>query len=269
VIDDGRILLSVVNNTECHLLLLNVDFDQLNCLILSDVRLNFVCVQIVTDSLDSSHFVLRNLRSLGNTTIWKGRVIEDQIHVDAQGVEAGAELDGFNLMGNQLFALRRSQENRVHWHYTQYDLSLNVAHTVTESPLIECPTALNGYSKVVWSNDKMYAVFYFEKTFSIMVFDSELYKWSTTRFIGNGGVQALAIDENDVLTVSASEYPEDYPDDDSIEKTVYRLPMRKPDKLRYLAWNTIRRGAFFFDSDIYDNLVLPYNSEFRSYFEPQ
>jgi len=261
LIDDERILVIMYENDGYYLGLLKVDFYELKCSILHDIPLNFYCLQIVVDSLGSSHFVLREF---GSTTIRKGRVTDDKIHIDAQEIGIGADLDGLNLMGNQLFALRRSHEDETHWHYTQYELSLDSARKVTESPLIECLADLYRGSKYVWSDNKMYVVCRFDWNFSVAVFDAELRTWAKNKFVGKGLVLALSIDEDKILTVSAIGNP-------GTTKTVYRLPMRKPDKLRYLAWNTIRRGSFFFDSKIYGKLApnLPYNSEFRSYFEPQ
>jgi len=212
--------------------------------------------------LDSSRFVLIDE---DNTSILKGRVTEDQIHTDAQGIDFGVNLAGCKLIGDQLFALHIVQDNRTHWNYAQYDLGLNSAHKVNEWSISEWSGALYDYSSTVWSNNKMYFARQFGSNFSIVVFDAELRTWSNTEFIGRGFVNTLEIDENDVLTVSATKYLDNRPG----IKTVYRLLMRKPDKLHYLAWNTIRRGALFFDSKLYEKFStqLPFNSEFRPFDE--
>jgi len=175
LIDDERILVIMYENDGYYLGLLKVDFYELKCSILHDIPLNFYCLQIVVDSLGSSHFVLREF---GSTTIRKGRVTDDKIHIDAQEIGIGADLDGLNLMGNQLFALRRSHEDETHWHYTQYELSLDSARKVTESPLIECLADLYRGSKYVWSDNKMYVVCRFDWNFSVAVFDAELRTWA-------------------------------------------------------------------------------------------
>jgi len=258
IIREGRILLSTLKDDIDHLLLVHVNFDQLKCSILDNVPLNFISQQIVTGSSDSSHFMLFD----EDNAFYKGKVANDQIHFAAQKIEFGSRLAGCNLIGDQLFALRRAHGNRTHWHYTQYDLSSNSARKVNEWSLSEDLTTFLASRKFVWANNKMYAACRFYSNFSIVVFDSDLRTWSTTKFSGKGYVRALEIDEDNVLTVSVGE-------DGGTTKTVYRLPMQKPDKLCYLAWSTIRRGSLFFGSKIYEKFNLPYNSEFRSFFEYQ
>jgi len=76
--------------------------------------------------------------------------------------------------------------------------------------------------------------------------------------------QKLSINENEILTVNAME-------GSSREKlkTIYRFPMKKPDKLKYLAWSTIRRGNIFSESNLYERVLpyLPLNSEFLPFSE--
>jgi len=50
----------------------------------------------------------------------------------------------------------------------------------------------------------MYAACKFGGIFSISVFDSDKLAWSATNFFGAGHVDAISVDENHTLMISAS-----------------------------------------------------------------
>jgi hypothetical protein len=263
MIADGRILINVVKRffeRPC-LLLLDLGLDQLKCSVLHNVPLNFRCDRIVIDSKDNSWFVLLS-HFEGLTIAYKGYVADDNIHVEAQRIEFGVRLFGCKLMGNRIFAFHHEHDDPTVWKFVEYDISSDLASKLNERSLSEFSKSLDlhSISKYIWVDKKMYAVCQIGWNFSIAVFNSSALTWSTTNFFGAGGVNTLSIDEDQILTVSASHYH-------SMGKTVYRFPTRTPDKLCYIAWGTIRRGSLFFGSDIYDKLILPNDSKFRSFFE--
>jgi len=260
LIAHDRFLLNIVRDRIERLLLLDAGFDQLKCSVLDEVTLNFVCIQIILDSADKSRFLLRAEEP---TAIYKGHITEDQIHLAHEGILHGVELFCCKLESDRLFSFQFEQEN---WYYTEHDLSLNPPRKVNQwacSGSLETATIFQTSGDYVWSNKKLYVARNFHFYCSIAVFDPDTLTWTDTKFTGSGSVSKLEIDEDDILSISSTERI-------SVAvktNTVYRVPIRKPDKLRYIAWTKIRRQAMFFGSKLYEKLVpnLPYNSEFLEF----
>jgi len=260
LVGDGRILLNVVENGGEHLLLLDFDFVRLECTGLDEVPINFACYRIMMDSVHDSHFMIYAYNN-DLEFVCKGHLANDKIHIDVLRIEFGVRLVGYKLVGNKFFAFQEEQDNWPSYKFIEYDLSSNSARKVSECDFSRFGRLLNFSDDpaYIWENNETYSACFYGWGFSIVVFDADALKWTKTKFVGDGRVHAISIDEDQILTVTASEYF----DGDRWDKTVYRFPMRKPDKLRYLAWGTIRRGSLFVGSDLYDKLFLPYNSEFR------
>jgi len=263
LITHERILLNVVKDKIEHLLLLDAGFDQLKCSILEEVTLGFTCLQIILDSADKSRFLLRE-GELGNpTSIYKGNVADDKIHLVHEGIPFEDELFCCKLVEDRLFAFQYDVAT-YDWCYTEHDLSLNPPRKVNQwtcSGPLETAAIFEDSVEYVWSNNELYAARDFDSCFSIVVFDADTLTWTDTKFNGAGRVDKMEIDEDGLLSISATENTSE-----TVKtNTTYRLPMRKPDKLRYIAWTKIRRQALFFGSDLYKKLNLPYTSEFREF----
>jgi len=269
LVNHERILLNVVHNRTEHLLLLDAGFDQLNSSNLHEISFEFVCYQIILDSTDNLRFLLRAEDNGGNTFVCKGHIADDRIHLDHEKILFGSKLFCCKFEGDRLFAFRREQDTS-HWHYTEYNLSLSFARIANQWPCSGFPTCADIFNEdheYVWSGNKLYAVhdFAFDGYFSIVVFDADTVTWSKVNFIGEGRADKLVIKEDDILSISATESQSE----PLKSKMIYRLPVRKPDKLRYIAWFKIRREAIFAGSNLYDRLAprLPFNSEFRKFSE--
>jgi len=267
LITHDRILLISVRGNDYYLQLLDAGFDQLNSLVLDESPIEFVCFHIILDSSDNLRFLLRCGFDDEDTSVYKGHVVDDKIHLNDQEIPFEVELFCCKLKGDQLFAFQREQEDEDGWNYTEYDLSLNSARKVNQWSCSGFPNwtrIFNKYHrKYVWSDNKLYAVNAFRGYFSVLAFDSNTLTWSNTNFIGAGCANELIADEEEILSISAIEHY----NEPIKSKVVYRLPMRKPDKLRYIAWFKIRREAIFFGSTLYKRLApqLPYTSEFREF----
>jgi len=214
MIDDQRALLTVYKHGGEHLLLLYFDFEQLKWSILDDVILNFFSDQIILDSVDSSQLLVQGQNEDGDSTImYKGRVTDDKIYVDTQEIEPELEvkLGGCKLMGDRFSAFHRTRGDRNNWKFVEYDISSNLARKLNEWSPSDFPKSLNFYntSEYLWANNKMYAACCVGSNFSIVVFNSDARMWSTTKFIGAGRVAAISIDDEQVLTISASHYLDD------------------------------------------------------------
>jgi len=174
--------------------------------------------------MDGSRFLLDAWNQDNSPTIvYKGRVADGKIYVDAQEIEFGVGLFGCKLMENRVSAFRYSQDDPTIWKAVEYDISSNLVRKVNEWSSSELPTSLNFYDSpvYVWKDNKMYVVCQIGWTFSIVVFDADSLTWSKTKFIGSGRVEAISIDEDQVLTVSAIEY-----NGNPMKKTVYRFALR-------------------------------------------
>jgi len=252
------------------LYLLKVDFDLLTYSILDEFTCNFAFDEMLLDSEDNTKLVLFDIV---NSSMVKMQLVDNHIHVEGPRQSGGAELFDFKLVGDRLFAFRINQNgnNGFDWHFMEYNILENPIQTVNEWSIVRCPSCPNiiphDISAYVWAKSKLFVACdsWFEGAFSIVVFDAEGFIWSKANFTGIGNVNSLELDEDYVLMVNAIQRK----DNNQWEKTTYRLPMRKPDKLQYLAWATIRRGSMFFQSDTFKKFFpcLPYNSEFRAFAE--
>jgi len=261
LIAHDRFLLNVVKDKVEHLLLLDTGFDQLKCSILHQITLNFVCTEIILDSPDKSRFLLRSESNEEPTSIYKGHIVDDQIHLVHEEILFEVELFCCKLVDDRLFAFQYDEDD---WCYTEYDLSLNPPRKINQSAC-SGPSAVAGLfwtsGEYVWASNKLYVARDLDACFSIVVFDADTLTLTTAKFIGPGSSNKLEVDEDDLLSISAAERL----DEPIKTNTVYRFPSRKPDKLRYIAWTKIRRQAMFFGSTLYEKLNLPYNSEFREF----
>jgi len=260
LIAHDRILLNIARDHVEYLLLLDAGFDQLKCSVLDEVTLGFACFQIILDSTDKSRFFLRG----GDpAVIYKGHIAGDRISLVQQEISVEVELLCCKLVGDRLFVFQYDQAGDD-WYYTEHDLSLNPPRKINQWTCSGSPRTAEIFEdsiEYVWSNNKLYVAHDFDECFSIAVFDPDTLTWTNAKFTGAGRTGKLEIDEDDILSISATE---------NLGKpvktnTVYRFPMRKPDKLRYIAWTKIRRQALFFGNDLYEKLNLPYTSEFREF----
>jgi len=276
LINHNRILLNVSRHGPESLLLLDAGFDQLSSSVLHEISLEFVCRQIIRDSSNNLRFLVRDGIGGNAISVYRGHIANDQIHLDQQKIPFEVPLFCCKLEGDRLFAIKHEDESG-NWHYVEYDLSLNLARKVNQWSCYATPghaEIFYGHYEYVWSSNKLYAVRAFDEYFSIVTFDVDTLTWSKTKFVGAGRVNKLMIDEDEILSISATEESDDFNDLDGFDepissKVVYRLPMRKPGKLRYIAWFKLRRQALFFGSTLYKRLAqqLPYTSEFREFSE--
>lgn len=126
------------------------------------------------------------------------------------------------------------------------------------------------YQRYVWSINSLYVSCdegELSGPFSIIAFNPKSYQWTRTKYTGMGRAKEMSIDEDEILTVVVRE--DSLGAKNSKIKTIYRFPMRKPDKLSYIAWFAIRRGALFFESNLYKKILprLPFVSEFLVFSE--
>jgi len=262
LVDKGRILVSVFKENSYYLRLLKIDVESIFWPVLNEIECSFHPYKILLDSYDDTKFALLG-RMNKLLFMHKGQLIGDKLHIEEQQIEFGTRLWQCKLEGDKLSAFRLEQTEE---RFCEYDLSSIAARKVNDWPIPSCYCCLrlHIHFAYIWSNNKLYVSCdsWTTSPFTVVVFDSETRKWTKTNFTGMGKATELQIDDDYILTVSTIE---DF-GDNSI-KTTYRFPMRKPDKSRYLLWATIRRGAMFFGSDIYEKLLpnLPYSSEFRSF----
>jgi len=262
-----------------YLYLLKVDFDSLTYSLLDEVTCNFAFDEMLLDSEDNTKFVLFDLVT---SSMVKMQLVDDHIRVELPqqiGGALGARLFDWKLAGDKLFAFRINQNgpinpngnNGLEWRFMEYNILANPVQTVNEWPSVQCPICQSvvphDISAYIWGKSKLFVACdsWSEVAFSIAVFDTESFTWSKTNFTGSGDVKSLELDEDYVLTVNAIQHK----GNNQWDKTTYRLPMQKPNKLQYLAWATIRRGSMFFQSDTFEKFFpcLPYNSEFRAFAE--
>jgi len=267
-IGQDRILIEAYGYSPRHLLLLKIDFDSLTYSILHERAFDFIFEKMLLDSEDNSKFAI----TAHDLAIYKGHIADDRIHFDEQRIEIGVGVWYCKLSGGKLLGFRRVRvENEEGgWQLCEYDLSGIHAREVNVWPIAYVPLCPTGVFTMfyahVWSKSKLYvSPSVVGRPFSIVVFDFETRRWAEANLVGIGYALGLDVDDEDALTLHSIENIEH----NKWDKTIYHFPMRKPDKLRYLAWATIRRGAMFSESDLYEKLFprLPYNCEFRSPFE--
>jgi len=260
LIDSHRLLVGAYGSHGYHLYLLKLEFDTLTYSILDKFARDFS--KIILDSKNNNKFALYGRGDNRNWIIYTGHLNGNKIHVEEQRIEVDAFLFHLKLTGDRLFAFRSGL------YFCEYDLGANQAREVN-GWINNCHTFSynipHSYSAYVWSGKRLYATCGIsnEKPFSIVVFDAETHEWAETNFSGLGQIVQLRIEEDELLIASSTEWGLD----EKRDKTVYRLPMKKPDKLQYIAWGTIRRGSLFAGSDLYQKFsdCLPLNSEFRPF----
>jgi len=99
-------LLNVERGDDEYLLLLDAGFDQLSTSFLHEISLGFVCFQIIFDSSDNLRFLTRRRLGHGDTSVYKGHIADDRIHLNHQEIPFEAELFCCKLKGDRLFAFK-------------------------------------------------------------------------------------------------------------------------------------------------------------------
>jgi len=269
MLSHDRMLLIMGDGRFNHLFLLDVDFSGSKCSILNKIPIDSIYFQIIVDSMDATKFLLYGDDYDGLTLVYKGKIVDDRISFEDHQIELESELFHEKLVNGKLFAFEFDGGDL---NFVEYDLNSSLARKLNEW---SCFSHLSKHirhkdAKFVWSGNKLYVVYRFHADplrFSIILVDVDSHMLSEMKIIGVGHVDALTIDEDEILIVSATE--NSYVKGKPILKTVYHFPMRKPDKLRYLAWKKIRREALFARSELYEKFSprLPFNSEFRPFDE--
>jgi len=268
--NDRILIRGLTDRNVNRLYLLKVDSEAQTCAVIHSIE-NQEYYRIVLDSENEKKFVLLSGQFGDNLAfVRKGQVIDDQIHIEEHIIEFGTQLWNCKLAGNKFFAFLhdpREGNNELIWHFREYTFTGIYARTVKDWLVPSCPNFSQDHilSEYVWSKNKLYMLYssQFMKPFTVIVFDSETRIWTRTKFIGIGIAISLKIDEDGVLIANINDGFVNY------LKTIYRFPMRKPDKLKYIVWAKIRHEAMFFGRDVYGNPLtqLPYNSEFNPFFD--
>jgi len=278
-IDEGRVLMQYYGSEDVHsvsLRLLKVDFQEAIWAILDTVVCDIGLSQITLDSTDNNKFMMCPPSFFSpNTSILRGQIVDDRIRMDEHRIEIQDKLYYPKLEDGKIHAFRHLRNEE--WHFCDYILDSGSARMINSVRSAFHRIGLDMLCNYLWVKDKLYLSDFdwdFLNWFIIVSFDSITRVWSRTKLAGSSlsdrlVPNILAVDDDEVLTISTVEedhYPRQVV---SIRKSVHRFPMRKPDKLCYLAWLTIRRGALLFGSDLYEKLAprLPFNSEFRSFLE--
>jgi len=266
-----RVVIGATRNAVCLVYLLKFDVYSLKYSILADFICDFAFDEILQDSEDNATLMLYDT---ANCSMIKMKLLDDPIRAEPpQQSRFDSQLVNCKLGGDRLFAFQVDQDENDEdiWSFMEYNIIENPVQTVNEWPNVRCPicpsTISHDNSAYVWTKNKLFVSCdsWSEIAFTIVVFDAESLTWAKTNFTGIGDVKSMELDEDYVLTVNSIESK----DNNQREKTTYRLPMRKPDKLQYLTWSAIRRGSMFFGSNTFEKFFprLPYNSEFRSFAE--
>jgi len=266
LISDDRMLLIRGDSGVDHLFLLEIDVDGSKCLIVGELVIDFICSGIIYNSADDTQFLLRGD---DDPALYKGKISDDRISLADQRIELEVELSYCKFINDKLLAFQYEDDDL---NLVEYDLSLDPARKLNEWPCSNDVVSdiFEDMGKYVWSGNKLYVSYqvYDEPMhFSIVLFDADSRTWSKLKFTGIGTIDALTIDEDEILIISAT--GDCHEKNKPALKTIYHLPIRKPDKLCYLAWKTIRREALFFGSKLYEKFSprLPFNSEFRLFAE--
>jgi len=271
-INYDQVLLKRDFESGSQLYLLQLDFEEFNCSILDSVKIDFFVGAILVDSDDCTKFACFELGvDYGySSMICIGQIDNDRIITDEKTVIFSDDLFYCKLEGDKILGFHSVWSDELEsydWQFCEYSFeedSIYEVHSTDHfnyfSPLIKMV--------YVWSGNKLYACireFDSPGPFMLVVFDSESYTWTQTNFFGMAWLEKLSIGENEVLTACITENSRDKHIPENFT-TVYRFPVKTPDKLQYLAWTTIRRKAIFFGSDIYEKLMPLLNNEFRPFF---
>jgi len=268
-IDHNLVLFSRLYD-DYHQFLLQIDFNTQTCSILDTVKSEFLGSRIITDSTNCSKFAYLEFSDQENgynyVSIYKGSVINNRITMDDRQINFNCDLYLCKFENGNVFGFR--DIDGFNWQFCKFSPDMDPGQIVNsydfELPDYFDSVELREADHYVWSKSKIYVPTRRGSSFMIVVFDAETYMWTQTKVAGKGLYHQISIDENEILTVSAEEHFQH-----GRFKTVYRFPMKKPDKLKYLAWSTIHRGSLFFESNLYERLLprLPLNSEFRPFSE--
>jgi len=267
---NGRTLVHIgEGGSDLGLLLLEIDFDELKWTVLHAAAFDSRRSQPIMSSTDITKFLILDREFM--PSISHAQIINDEIVMDNQRIEGYGTLWYPKLENDRICGFQQAydeENDRRVWTFDEYVLELTSARKVNS---VSCDfRRTNLSSDYVWSKDKLFVLVYFygRKWFTVAAFDLSTKTWSRTNIAGPAFPASITVDDEDVLTIGTL-------DGDWVHgiqpvyKTVHRFPMRKPEKLSYLAWATIRRGHLFFGSDLHEKFAsrLPLNSEFRPFSE--
>jgi len=256
--------------TEKHVLM-KVDIDELKCSILATIELQPFDHKLIIDSMDCNNFALFCYEEgEGHEIMQRGRLDENRILMEDRRIHFNGDFYYYKLEGGKVFGFHVINENAngFDWQFCEYSPGADglyqfKVHSIGHLDFFESFDSFD----YLWAGSNLYLcgrTQFSSDSFMVIAFDAETHSWYRTRFAGMACHHKLSIDENDILSVRAFEYLGRGRNSQRFV-TIYRFPMKKPEKLRYLAWATIRRGEMFFGTDTYKKFRLPFISEFLSF----
>jgi len=270
-IDSNLILVKIFESWGVYpMLLLQIDWDEPKWTILDKFVSSVSFYHVIIDSADRTKFAL--IRSGSNSMfIHRGQITKDRIVMKDHPIEIYAYLWYPKLENDQLYGFQcvhNEQNNRKEWHFQEYALDEKTARKI--SSIRSWFQSSEKSTSYVWSKNRLFVLIYcydWLRYFTVASFNSDTHSWSDTKVVGTAFPNSITVDDDDILTIGTID-GDSYDDIQPIYKTVHRFPMRKPDKLSYLAWFTIRRGSMLLGSDLHDKFspFLPYTCEFRPFF---
>jgi len=246
MVDNEHFLIFLGWLPQLALFKLNHDAFKLDVLQVVDIDASLQCGQLIVDEKGTRKFMIYHM----NGSFLTGHLDGTQIIIRKLIMSLPDCLQCMKLEGSTLSCLRYSGQG---WEIRSFDLDKVKPKLAAKIPL-ECANGEEfamspSYNlSYVWSGSRLYVPAKLTKLRTkIVYFDTKTLIWTDTHLKFPGQLRGMFIDENEILTAQVLlEIPKDV-------NNLYRIPLKKPDSLKNLAWMFIVNHEEFFGSNfLYD-----------------
>jgi len=253
---------------------------KLHTITIEDQQRRFQLISIIVDEMDPTKFLLRLLHADNFLTLKFGDVSNNEIFFN-EGILI--DHNGFlwtrnSIAANKLYTLDMDDfvgRNTISTNITDLEngtQSLSFSFDLSQLP--ERFSRLNGAFTACFTPNRVFMAIQFKNTqnYGIVWSNSEAQEWSEMdfcteeqildiKFITDGGLLLVRTARKETELIRSVHH---------VQMTLYRIPLKKPEKLSNLAWfNLVRSKSQLPNVDPYEEAhkYLPYNSEIRAPFE--
>jgi len=257
----------------------NKESRKLHTVTIEDQQQHFQFLSIIVDEMDPAKFILRLLRDDGLVTLNHGSVIDDEIFFnDGALVDHNFFTERHSFAGNELHVLDGFSfmwMNTISAGVTDLeDGTESISFSFDLSQLSERFSRVENMYAVCFNSDRVFMATQFKDTqyYGIIWSKLEAQQWIEMDFCVKEpikGIQLVA-DGSLLLVLTTSKETKLTRDVHRFQTTLYRIPLKKPEKLSGLAWfSLVRSKSRIPNVDPYDEArkYLPYTSEIQFPFE--
>jgi len=255
----------------------NKKSQKLHTIKLEDPQRPYKSLSVIVDEMDSANFVLRLVNSDNSITLKHGNVVDKEI-LFKKDIQVGGSVfwtskcdflvdDKFYTLYMSNFVFRNS--------FSAHIIDLDRGTQASSFRLNQSPdhiSLLLGKFSICIAPDRVFMVIRFNETqnYGIMWSKFEAQQWNELDFCVKEPITGIKFVGSLLFVQTVDNYVQSTRDIHNVQTTLYRIPLKKPEKLADLAWfNLVRSKSRFPNVDPYEEAhkYLPYTSEIRAPFE--